>query len=169
MKAKVKVGPEITKACADYITARFSSLNAGARKCLSSMIFLMGKYDDNENGFDIINDMIYQADATKVLNRKSLLSMKGVFTFNEIMCMLDITNSLGYTAHMAGDNIIPSLVDGIELDQIDKKWSIDGDNLRRKLYGLHHFDSHCLETWLKKIHSMNGKGIREEIEKIAIE
>jgi hypothetical protein len=124
-----KTGPGITKTAprimdksAEWYRQSFSSLNGGLE---------------------------YVIDSFPQLYRLTLHSLKGRFSRGELMLILDVNNGLWLTAQHAGQHLSAQVADGISLDELDKKWEIDGSDLNAKVGALTIFESACMEIWTK--------------------
>ncbi len=59
------------------------------------------------------------------------------FTDNEICLMVDVTNGTMISSFALGYSLMLNVEDGIALEGLDKKWSVDKDSLLNKLTGFH--------------------------------
>jgi len=119
-KGRTSTAPRIGDKSAEWYPSVFSSLNAGLE---------------------------YAADAWPVLYRQTMFNLKGRFTRGELMLIIDVFNSTALTSILAGQQIDIQVADGIALDELDKKWEIDGNALNRKIAELGMFEAACLEIW----------------------
>lgn len=89
----------------------------------------------------------YTIAAFPALYRRALAEIKGMFSRNELMLVIDVFNGTMLTAGMAGQHVVISVSDGTNLDHMDGKWSIEAQELICKLRGLTSFQAACLELW----------------------
>ena len=143
LKEITKLAPRIWTRSADWYKHSFSSLNAGCEYTLEAIPTLYKQTVERE--------------------------LKGRFSQNELMLIMDSENGRILTPAFAGQGIVIQVQDSIALDQLDKKWEIDGKVLVNKLAELTIFQAACLEIWAEafwKIILVNGKS---NIEKYAEE
>ena len=121
LKEITKLAPRIWTRSADWYKQTFTSLNAGVE---------------------------FTLQAVPVLYRISIeRELKGKFSKNELMLILDIGNGSILTPAFSGQAIGIQVQDSIALDKIDGKWKINGDKLIEKLANLTIFQAACLEIW----------------------
>lgn len=113
-----KTAPVISDSAAEFYPSLFSSLNAG---------------------------LTYTLESFPALYRRTLHDLRGTFSRNELMLMVDVFNSTALTAPMAGQHIIVQVADGCDLDRLDKKWGIEKTAMIEKLRALPIFALSCLE------------------------
>lgn len=89
----------------------------------------------------------YILEAFYSLYRRTLHDLKGRFADAELKLMMDVFNGTALTAGIAGQQLLISCVDGMELDGLDSKWGVDRDSFTRKLQALTLMESACLEIW----------------------
>ena len=90
----------------------------------------------------------FMADVWKQAWRHSLVSMKGLFTANELSLFIDTHNGLMLSAlHYGSNTLAIGTSDSIALDDMDEKWQIDGLALIEKIHGLTPMQALCLEIW----------------------
>jgi hypothetical protein len=119
-KKQKTLGPRVSEGAADWYKASFGNHNAGAEYVLA---------------------------AFPALYARTIIDMKKIFTASELSLFIDIHNSATLTPAMAGQHIIASCEDSIDLDNYDEKWEIDPDSIRQKLYSTSIFERACLEIW----------------------
>ena len=120
-KEITKLAPRIWTRSADWYKQTFTSLNAGAEFTLEAIPTLCKQTVERE--------------------------LKGKFSQNELMLILEAGNGTMPAAAFAGQGINIQVQDGIALDKIDGKWKINGDKLIEKLANLTIFQAACLEIW----------------------
>jgi len=114
------IAPKINDKIAEFYPEVFSNLHSGAT---------------------------YVLEAFPRLYQRTLHDMRGTFSDGELKLMVDVMNATMLTPQSAGHHLAANVSDGIALDSLDKKWKIDGDNLKFKLGGLSLFQLTCLEVW----------------------
>ena len=114
------ISPKIQDAAAGFYPKFFKNLNAGATYTLESF---PGMY------------------------RKTLFGMKGLFSENELKLIVDIFNSTMLTPVLAGEHLVWSVQDSIELEHVDKKWEVKKEIILQKISKLHLFEKACIEIW----------------------
>lgn len=114
------IAPKIADTAANFYPDVFRNLNSGAT---------------------------YALEAFPVLYRRTLYELRGRFDQPELMCIIDVFNATALTAGMAGQHLAVSVEDGINLDGLDKKWSLDKKTFLSNLAGLTIFQAACLEIW----------------------
>ena len=117
---RISIGPKITPQCHELMTSMFDRPGTGAA---------------------------YIMDALPNLYSGTLQELAGLFSRGELMLMLDVQNGDLISGFSAGHHIGPNVRDGITLDELNKKWEIDGPALVDKMSGLTIFQSACLELW----------------------
>jgi len=60
---------------------------------------------------------------------------------------MDVCRGLELYASMAGNHLLTAVIDGMRLDQIDRRHKVDGEKLIEKLRGLSSAEMYCLEIW----------------------
>lgn len=113
--------PMIDDKCADFYKMTWGSVNAGTT---------------------------YVLDAFPALYKRTLEDLKGRFSREELLLMIDVNNGLWLTPRIAGQHMDAQVSDGIALDHLDEKWEIDGDVLNKKVADLSIFEAACLEIWI---------------------
>lgn len=126
----MKLGPRISDTAATWLSAHFSSRNAGAE---------------------------YILEAFPELYRRVLRDLDGRFTPGELSLMLDVMNGHMLTPQLAGQSLIISCVDSMDLDGTGEKWKIDPEGFTDSLQGLRPFELACLEIWARAFWE-SGKG-----------
>jgi len=114
------ISPRVSDSTADYFTEHFKSVNAGATYILES----------------------YQP-----LFKRTLAELKGKFSHGEMSLVVDVFNGTALTSGLAGQHILLSCSDAIELDGLDTKWEIDKKELLEKIQGLTIYQAAVLEIW----------------------
>lgn len=102
--------------------------------------------------------MEYIGDAFSALYRHTLDDMRGKFSREELMLMIDACNGLWLTPMMAGQHMGAQVSDGIALDALDEKWEIDGTALNAKVAALTIFETACLELWVQAFWNQEEHG-----------
>lgn len=118
--ATKRTAPRIGEQAEKFYVGHFSSLNGG---------------------------MEYIAGAIPQLYRLTMHNLRGRFTRGELMLMIDVFNATALTPMLAGQQLDIQVADGIALDELDKKWEIDGGALNNKIADLTIFEAACLEIW----------------------
>lgn len=119
-----RAAPRISDRAADWYAATFGNLNAGAE---------------------------YIMEATPKLYAMTIDSgIRGKFSRNELMLMLDAMNGHVYNPQYAGSELGMNVANGMALDALDRKWGItDHWGLNRKIADLSPWERACLETWVR--------------------
>ena len=143
MKEITKLAPRIATKAADWYKQTFTSLNAGAEFTLEAIPTLYKQTVERE--------------------------LKGKFSKNELMLILDSENARILTPAFAGQGIVIQVQDSIALDQLDAKWGIDKEQLNEKLGSLTIFQAACLEIWTQAFWKIILEKGEEKIEKYAQE
>ena len=89
----------------------------------------------------------YAIEAFHALYRRSLHALKGRFSSGELKLMIDVFNGSALTAGIAGQQCLISCIDGMALDALDEKWSVDRQAFTGKLQALTLIEATCLEIW----------------------
>jgi len=127
----MKLGPRISDTAATWLSAHFSTRNAGAE---------------------------YILEAFPELYRRVLRDLKGRFTPGELSLLLDVMNGHMLTPQLAGQSLIISCVDSMALDGTDTKWGVDAQGFADSLQGCRPFELACLEIWAQAFwESGNGE------------
>lgn len=114
------ISPRIAPVVEDWLTENFKTRTGGAE---------------------------YVLEAFYSLYRRTMHELKGRFADGELKLMLDVFNSTALTPGIAGQQLLISCVDGMELDNMDDKWDVDRASLTGKLQALSLFEAACLEIW----------------------
>ena len=107
----------------------------------SGMEFYPSLFADLETGLG------YAVESFPAIYHRTLHDLKGKFSREELMLLVDVFNSTALTAPMAGQHIIAQVADGCDLDGLDRKWEIDKKTMLEKLRALPIFSLACLEIW----------------------
>ncbi len=70
-----------------------------------------------------------------------------MFAGAELKLIVDVFNGTALTAGIAGQHLLLSCSDGIELNNLDAKWDVDRKAFLEKLQSLSVFQAACLEIW----------------------
>lgn len=115
-----KLGCPISEENAELFAKMFGSLNAAGSYIMAAWLPLM---------------------------HRTLHDLKGVFTADELMLMIDRHNGVMLSPDYAGQSLALGARDSIELDRTDKKWNVDKDEFLAKIEALSVFTRACLEVW----------------------
>jgi hypothetical protein len=99
------ISPRISLPAAKWLTDNFETLNAGGT---------------------------YIMEAMPGLYRRTLHDLRGQFIRGELMLILDVMNGTVLTPGLAGQHLLANVRDGIDFDQLDQKWEIEGKALNEK-------------------------------------
>lgn len=84
------------------------------------------------------------------------------FTDNEICLMVDVTNGTMISSFALGYSLMLNVEDGIALEGLDKKWSVDKDSLLNKLKSLSGFHRVVIEVLAHNFwYGADGQGGRD--------
>lgn len=119
-KKQPTLGPRTDEATVKFYKQLFGSTNAGAEFVVNAF---HGWY------------------------RRTLHDLKGVFTADELMLMIDRHNGVMLSPDYAGQSLALGVRDSIELDRTDQKWNVDKDEFLAKIEALSLFTRACLEVW----------------------
>lgn len=122
MAPKHNIGPRIRPGTRTFLVRTFSSVNAGAE---------------------------YVLETFPTLYRRTLTDLKGRFTRDELLSLLDTVNSLMLTPELAGQLLAADLSGALVLDGLAERWGIDGPALEEKIGRLSLWQCAVLEVWLK--------------------
>lgn len=117
-----KCAPRIDNPTAELLPRQFGTVNAGAE-------YVLGAWPN--------------------LYRRAIGELRGVFTRAELMLVLDVANSLYLTPGLAGQHLPLSIADGIALDNLDKKWTVAGEEINGKIRDLTSFQAAAIEIWAR--------------------
>jgi hypothetical protein len=118
---KTNIGPRISDSARAFYAETFDNANAGAE---------------------------YALEMIPILYRVTLArELKGRFTAGELSLILDVSNGLMLTPEIAGQQIVPSVVDSMMLDGTDKKWEVNQQSFSEKLVDLTLGQAAVLEIW----------------------
>jgi hypothetical protein len=120
LEMAVKTAPRIIEKSAEIIPTHFPSLNAGLE---------------------------YIADSWPTLHRKALAEIRGLFSKDELLLILHVFNGCALTPALAGKHLAPSVVDGIALQGLDKKWHANSKKMVHKIDRLTSFQAAAIEVW----------------------
>lgn len=115
-----KLGCTISEEHAELFSGMFGSLNAAGSYIMAAWLPLM---------------------------HRTLHDLKGVFTADELMLMIDRHNGVMLSPDYAGQSLALGVRDSIELDRTDQKWNVDKDRMLNKIDALPVFTRACLEVW----------------------
>jgi len=119
---RIAIGPKITPQCQELLLSIWDRPGTGAS---------------------------YILDAFPGLYRRTLEEIKGVFTREELMLMIDCMNGTLLTGWIAGDHVNANAVDGIAMDRLDEKWEVDREAFTEKFKSTTIFQRACLELWIQ--------------------
>lgn len=131
----VKVTPRISEKTAEELKRVFPSLNAGCEYVLESWLQLY---------------------------RLTIHKLKGHFSRGELLLMVDVMNGTYLTPGIAGQHLDINVADGISLDKLDEKWSIDGPELNKKIAELTIYEAACMEWWIQAFWNQKEHGNLDE-------
>lgn len=77
----------------------------------------------------------------------TISEIKGKFEESELALMIDATNGTATTPQIMGQHIGPNVADGMAIDGLDGKWSVNRDELNSKIKTCTIFQKVCLEIW----------------------
>ena len=117
-----KITPRISDKTEQFLSENFKTINAGAE---------------------------FTLEIFPVLFSRTLNSLKGRFTAEELSLMIDVFNTTILTTGIAGQHLHFGCVDSIELDGSDAKWDVDKTTFLNKTRDLKPFEAACLEIWVK--------------------
>ena len=89
----------------------------------------------------------YAMDLFPLLYRKTLLELKGMFLYNELKLIIKVVIKQGLDPRTAGQYLLTSLSTAIQVNNLQKKYSVDPDSLIEKVDKLTSFQKACLELW----------------------
>lgn len=119
-KTQKTLGPRVEEKNADWLNRTFGSTNAGAEYILA---------------------------AIPALYARTTSDIKKRLSAEELYLIIDVHNGMMLIPGMAGQHIIPSCIDSMELDGTDDKWGVDRNTLSLHLHGLTILERACLEIW----------------------
>lgn len=142
----VQLGPRVSVEVAEILEKHYNSRNSGAELCLGIVGSLANdplvqQFRDPATGIEHVVRTI------SMLYKRSLADLKGKFEAGELSLMIDVFNGTALTAGIAGQHLLISCVDGMELDALDQKWDVNRTAFTRKLQALTLTESACLEIW----------------------
>lgn len=118
---KINIGPKITETTHRFLGSLFGGTpNRGAQLALESF---------------------------RPLYRMTMNRLAGRFEKGELLLMIDVMNGTWIVPEIAGQMLPANVHDGIDINQLDGKWGIDGDALKAKIKALSPFETWCLELW----------------------
>lgn len=115
-----KVSPKITTQTEAWLKSNFKTLNQGAG---------------------------YAVEAFPILIKRALRELEGQFAAEELCLIIDVFNATTLTPQLVGQQLVPKVEDGIDLDGLAQKWGAAGDTLLDKLRNLHYLQATALEIW----------------------
>ena len=136
-----KIGPRVTEGTEKYLKENFKTLSAGAEYILNS--------------------------APGVARRFMGIDLRDHFSKSEINLLHDasspyfssassiIKNGVVMTPSIAGRHLLGNVEDAISLDNLDEKWSVDTEELLKKLKSMSTPELFFLEIWIYG--QMSGK------------
>lgn len=115
-----------------------------------------------ESNFRNLNaGVTYALEAFPGLYSRSMHDIKGIFTDGELRLILDVVNDLELTPQIAGKHLILDIHDGIDLEKLDEKWSVNKGEIIKKINDLSLFHLVCLEIWAKSFWQGKRSGQNE--------
>lgn len=118
-KTQKTLGPRVQGTTADWLNRTFGSTNAGAEYLLAAL---------------------------PALYARTISDIKKQFSAPELYLIIDVHNGMMLSPGLAGQHIIPSCIDSMELDGTGEKWGI-GRRFSDKLVKLSLLERACLEIW----------------------
>ena len=90
----------------------------------------------------------FMLESWRYIWRHTLISMKGVFSEDELKLILDIHNSHMLTPIMYGSNALAvGISDSISLDNMAEKWAVGPAQIIERARSLNPIQAFCLEVW----------------------
>ena len=133
-----KTTPRINDKTAEFLTENFKSLNAGCEFTLELMYHLY---------------------------RKEMHDMKGAFTRDELMLIIDLFNGHALNPESTGTSFWWHITEGIKYDYLDEKWGVKKEDMQKKAEALNSFQTACLEIWASGFWYGGDRGKGLDIEK----
>ncbi|MFH0825272.1 MAG: hypothetical protein V2B18_21180 [Pseudomonadota bacterium] len=91
----------------------------------------------------------YILDAFPTLYARTLLDLRGKFSGNEVALLIDAFNGTMLTPQLAGQHVIMSAADSMELDRTDEKWNVEPKDFLARLQALSHFERAVMEIFVR--------------------
>lgn len=104
--------------------------------------------------------VVFVLESFPEIYKRALMEIQGRFTREELLLIVDVYNATALTPGMP--MVEAQVVDGMALDQLDQKWSVDRKSLVKKVQALTSFQSAVLEMWANGYwYSQPGKKLRD--------
>jgi hypothetical protein len=120
MTDRIGIGPRVSEATGKWLEENFSSRNAGAEIVL---------------------------DAFPTLHKRALKNALNRLTPGERNMLLDLHNAYVITPQILGQGVGHQVEDGIDLDELDKKWGVKKTKILKKLSAMAPIEIAALEIW----------------------
>lgn len=141
-----KTTPRLSDGTAKFLETNFRSVNGGAEQVLST-IAMLADLPLVKTNTDPSQSIDYAIRAFSDVYRKELHGLRGKFSKDELMLVIDVFNGSLLSPQLAGQHIYANVADGIELDRLDEKWSIDKATMLPKIQEISNLQRACLELW----------------------
>ena len=120
---KKKISPRIEDQSREFLSAHFSTLNAGAE---------------------------YVLDGFPMLYNRALHEMRGHFSDGELSFLIEAFKDTKLSPQLAGQQFKIFCDDAITFRNLDDKWKIKSEAFLKKIENITSFQAACLEIWAKK-------------------
>ena len=120
---KKKISPRIEDRSREFLSANFSTLNAGAE---------------------------YVLDGIPMLYNRALHEIRGHFSDGELSFLVEAFKDTKLSPQLAGQQFKIFCDDAITFRNLDDKWKVKSGIFLKKIEDLTSFQMACLEIWAKK-------------------
>jgi len=120
---KKKISPRIENQSREFLSTKFSTLNAGAE---------------------------YVLDGFPMLYNRALHEMRGQFSNGELSFLVEAFKETKLSPQLAGQQFRIFCDDAMTFRKLDEKWKIKGEVFLKKIDNITSFQMACLEIWAKK-------------------
>ena len=120
---KKKISPRIEDQSREFLSANFSTLNAGAE---------------------------YVLDGFPMLYNRAIHELRGLFSEGELSFLVEALKAPKLSPQLAGQQFKIFCDDAMTFRKLDAKWNINNDAFLKKIEEITSFQIACLEIWAKK-------------------
>lgn len=139
---------QLEQSAIEFFNGKFNGKGtAGMQDCVETIAFFMPDHPIEPARAGFVETLEYILTASKAINIRSMVKLKGMFTTPELSLIIDVMNGFMLSPAMPGESLRGNVPDGIALDRLDEKWEVDGKALVEKINALGIAEAATLELW----------------------
>lgn len=139
---------EISSAVFDWYSKNFQSARQAMGRVVAAAQNHLDKHPVADLFKDPINGMDFMLQAWKNIYRSSLISLKGIFTRDELSLFITVYNGTMLSpGHFANDTLTAAVSDSLVLNFSAEQWDVDSKIILEKIHNLTPTQAICVELW----------------------